>query len=84
MMVTGDQLIQIGLLLCGFAAIMLPFHQQNVARSRASAERQMEQAELLDRVWKKLKKHDKRVRSVDTRLATIEKERARVAAQERK
>lgn len=52
---TWDQAINIGILLTGFLAVMVPLHLQN--RSKAA-----KQSDLLKKVWLKLKQHDRRTR----------------------
>lgn len=57
---TWDQAINIGILLTGFLGVMLPLHLQNRQRTA-------QQTELLQRVWLKLKQHDRRTRQLRRR-----------------
>jgi hypothetical protein len=62
---TVDQIINFGVLLVGVVSVMLPFHLQN--RSARMHDRQ-----LLDKVWRRLKRHDRRVTILGDRLSQLE------------
>lgn len=62
---TIDQWINAGILVTAIITVMLPFHLQNVAARRRDRE-------LLSKVWRRLKKHDRKVTRMGARVARLE------------
>ena len=54
--------LNIGILLAGFAGVLVPLHLDNRRKTAAQAERQMRQGQVLNEVLRTLKRHDKRTR----------------------